>query len=74
MILFSEWMIVIPKEFLCLKIEVIRSRRNTSVLNIIGNKLQIRVPNRVETEKLLRFLKTKKDGLEIKQFNYKINL
>jgi len=66
-------MIVIPKEFLCLKIEVIRSRRNTSVLNIIGNKLQIRVPNRVETEKLLRFLKTKKDGLEIKQFNYKIN-
>jgi len=38
---------VIPKELFGLKVDVIRSRRKTSLLHIVGNELQIKVPNRV---------------------------
>ena len=58
--LFSERMIVIPKELFGLKIEVLRSRRKTSVLQIFGNQLQIRVPNRVRDRKIVEILEKKK--------------
>ena len=53
---FSEQMIVIPKELFVLKIEVFRSRRKTSVLQIVGNQLRIRVPNRVRDRKIVEIL------------------
>ena len=56
---FSEQMIVIPKELFGLKIEVLRSRRKTSVLQIVGNQLQIRVPNRVRDRKIVEMLEKK---------------
>ena len=56
---FSEQMIVIPKELFGLKIEVLRSRRKTSVLQIVGNQLQIRVPNRVRDRKIVEILEKK---------------
>ena len=57
--LFSERMIVIPKELFGLKIEVLRSRRKTSALQIVGNQLQIRVPNRVKDSKIVEILEKK---------------
>ena len=56
---FSEQMIVIPKELFVLKIEVLRSRRKTSVLQIVGNQLQIRVPNRVRDKKIVEIIEKK---------------
>ena len=52
-------MILIPKELFGLRIEVIRSRRKTSALHIIGDKLQIRVPNRVRDRKIIEILEKK---------------
>ena len=52
-------MIVIPKELFGLKIEVLRSRRKTSVLQIVGDKLHIRVPNRVKDRKILEIIEKK---------------
>ena len=57
--LFSERMIVIPKEFFGLKIEVLRSRRKSSVLQIVGNQLQVKVPNRVRDRKIVEILEKK---------------
>ena len=56
---FSEQMIVIPKELFGLKIEVLRSRRKTSVLQVVGNQLKIRVPNRVRDRKIVEILEKK---------------
>ena len=53
-------MSAIPKELFGLRVEVLRSRRKTSVLQIIGDKLQIRVPNRVRDGKIVEILETKK--------------
>jgi len=52
-------MSVIPKELFGLKVEVIRSKRKTSFLKIIGNELQIRVPNRVRDRNIVQILETK---------------
>ena len=57
--LFSERMIVIPKELFGLKIKVLRSRRKTYVLHIVDNNLQIRVPNRVRDRKIVEILEKK---------------
>ena len=57
--LFSKRMSVIPKELFGLKIEVLRSRRKTSVLQIVGNQLQIKVPNRVRDRKIVEILEKK---------------
>ena len=57
--LFSEGMIIIPKELFGLKIEVLRSRRKTSVLQIVGNQLKIRVPNRVRDREIVEILEKK---------------
>ena len=53
-------MSAIPKELYGLKVEVVRSKRKTSVLHIIGDELQIRVPNRVRDGKIVEILETKK--------------
>ena len=52
-------MSIIPKELFGLKIEVLRSKRKTSALHIVGNQLQIRVPNRVRDRKIVEILKEK---------------
>ena len=49
----------IPKELFGLRVEVLRSRRKTSALHIVGNQLQIRVPNRVRDKKIVEILETK---------------
>ena len=64
--LFSERMIVIPKELFGLKIEVLRSRRKTFVLQIVGNQLQIRVPNRVRDRNIVKILETKESWIRNK--------
>ena len=46
-------MSAIPKELYGLKVEVVRSKRKTSVLHIVGDELQIRVPNRVRDGKIV---------------------
>ena len=40
-------MSAIPKELFGLKVEVVRAKRKTAALLIVGDELQIRVPNRV---------------------------
>ena len=57
--LFKARKITILKELYDLKIEVIRSRRKTSVLQIVGNELQIRVPNKVGDRKIVEILEKK---------------
>ena len=52
-------MSVIPKELFGLKVEVLRTRRKTSVLHIVGDELKIRVPNRVRDRKIVEILQTK---------------
>ena len=52
-------MSVIPKELFGLRVVVLRSRRKTSVLYIVGDELQIRVPNRVRDRKIVEILETK---------------
>ncbi len=52
-------MSAIPKELFGLKVEVLRSRRKTSVLYIIGDELQIRVPNRVRDRQIVEILEKK---------------
>ena len=52
-------MSLIPKELFSLRVEVLRSKRKTSVLYIIGDELQIRVPNRVRDRKIVEILETK---------------
>ena len=53
-------MSAIPKELFGLKVEVLRSKRKTSALHIIGDELQIRVPNTVRDAKIVEILETKK--------------
>ena len=52
-------MSVIPKELFGLRVEVLRSKRKTSVLHIVGDELQIRVPNRVRDRKIVEILEIK---------------
>ena len=64
-------MIVIPKELFGLKIEVLRSRRKTSVLQIVGNQLRIRVPNRVRDRKIVEILEKKQRWIRNKAIELK---
>ena len=52
-------MSAIPKELFGLRVDVLRSRRKTSVLHIIDDELQVRVPNRVRDRKIVEILETK---------------
>ena len=62
---------VIPKELFGLKVEVIRSRRKTSVLHIIGNEIQIRVPNKVRDRNIVKILETKESWIRNKSIKLK---
>ena len=64
--LFLERMSEIPKDLFGLKIEVLWSRRKTSVLYIVGNVLQIKVPNRVKDRKIIEILQTKEKWIRNK--------
>ena len=57
--LFSKRMFVIPKVLFGLKVKVLRSSRKTSALHIVGNELQIRVPNRIRDRNIVEILETK---------------
>ena len=59
-------MSVIPKELFGLRVEVLRSKRKTSVLYIVGDELQIRVPNRVRDRKIVEILETKERWIKNK--------
>ena len=59
-------MSVIPKELFGLRVEVLRSKRKTSVLHIVGDELQIRVPNRVRDRKIVEILETKERWIKNK--------
>jgi len=52
-------MSAIPKELFGLRVKVLRSQRKTSVLYIVGDELQIRIPNRMRDRKIVEILKTK---------------
>ena len=64
-------MSVIPKELFGLKVQVIRSRRKTSALHIVGNELQIRVPNKVRDKQIVEILETKKRWIRKKVIHLK---
>ena len=57
--LLLERMSVIPKELFGLKVEVLRSRRKTSALHIVGNVLQIRVPKSIGDRNIVKILEIK---------------
>jgi len=57
--LLLERMSVIPKELFGLKVEVLRSRRKTSALHIVGNELQIRVPKSIGDRNIVKILEIK---------------
>ena len=64
-------MITIPKEFHGLKVVVLRSRRKTSALHIINNKLEIRVPNRLRDRKIVEILDMKERWIRNKAIKLK---
>ena len=51
---------LIPKNLFGLKVEVLRSRRKTAALHIVGGRLQVRVPHRIGDRKIVEILETKK--------------
>ena len=57
--LLLKRMSVIPNELFGLKVEVIRSRRKTSALHIVGNELQIRVPKSIGDRNIVKILEIK---------------
>tara|TARA_B100000963_G_C22604205_1_gene661657 strand:- start:1195 stop:1938 length:744 start_codon:yes stop_codon:yes gene_type:complete len=61
----------IPKELFGLRIEVIRSNRKTTALHIIGDKLQVRVPNRLRDGKIIEILETKERWIRNKAIQLK---
>ena len=52
-------MSAIPKELFGLKVDVVRSKRKTAALHIIGDEIQVRVPNRLRDGKIVEILETK---------------
>ena len=71
---FSERIIVIPKELFSLKIDVLGSRRKTSLLQIIGSQPQIKVTNIVRDRKINEILEKKERWIRNKAIELKINL
>tara|TARA_Y100000589_G_scaffold106927_1_gene101489 strand:+ start:965 stop:1675 length:711 start_codon:yes stop_codon:yes gene_type:complete len=61
----------IPKELFGLKVEVVRSKRKTSALHIVGDELQIRVPNRVRDVKIVEILEIKERWIRNKAIQLK---
>tara|TARA_Y100001978_G_scaffold74802_1_gene67061 strand:+ start:1378 stop:2088 length:711 start_codon:yes stop_codon:yes gene_type:complete len=61
----------VPKELFGLKVEVVRSKRKTSALHIVGDELQIRVPNRVRDGKIVEILEIKERWIRNKAIQLK---
>ncbi len=61
----------IPKELFGLRVEVLRSQRKTSVLHIVGDELQIRVPNRVRDRRIVEILEIKERWIRDKVIQLK---
>ncbi len=59
-------MSAIPEEVLGLHVEVVRSRRRTAALHIVGNELQVRVPQQVRDERIIEILQTKRSWISKK--------
>ena len=59
-------MSAIPEEVLGLHVEVVRSRRRTAALHIVGNELQVRVPQQVRDERIIEMLQTKRSWISKK--------
>ena len=59
-------MSAIPEEVLGLRVEVVRSRRRTAALHIVGNELQVRVPNQVRDESIIEILQKKRPWIRRK--------
>jgi len=59
-------MTAIPEEVLGLRVEVVRSIRRTAALHIIGNDLQVRVPEHVGDERVAAFLQRKRPWIRSK--------
>ena len=51
---------LIPENLFGLKVEVLRSRRKTAAIHIVGSELQVRVPHRIGDRKIVEILETKK--------------
>ena len=59
-------MSAIPEEVLGLHVEVVRSRRRTAALHIVGNELQVRVPQQVRDDRIIEILQTKRSWISKK--------
>ena len=59
-------MSAIPEEVLGLRVEIVRSRRRTAALHIVGNELQVRVPNQVRDESIIEILQKKRPWIRRK--------
>ncbi len=64
-------MISIPKEILGLHVDIVRSRRRTAALHIIGNHLQVRVPQQIKDEHIIEILQTKQSWINKKVIQLK---
>jgi len=56
----------IPQEVLGLRVEVVRSVRRTAGLHIVGNDLQVRVPEHLEDQRVAEILKQKRPWIRSK--------
>ena len=65
-------MTAIPEEVLGLRVEVVRSLRRTAGLHIIGNGLQIRVPERLDDERIAAILQQKRSWIRAKVAEFKL--
>ena len=59
-------MTAIPQEVLGLRVEVVRSVRRTAGLHIVGNDLQVRVPEHLEDQRVAEILKQKRPWIRSK--------
>ena len=59
-------MSAIPEEVLGLRVEVVRSRRRTAALHIVGHHLQVRVPQQVRDDRIIEILQTKRSWISKK--------
>ena len=64
-------MISIPKEILGLHVDIVRSRRRTAALHIIGNHLQVRVPQQIKDEHIIEILQIKQSWINKKVIQLK---
>lgn len=59
-------MTAVPEEILGLRVKVIRSMRRTAALHIVGNELQVRIPERLGDERVAAILQQKRPWIRAK--------